>query len=517
MSKIESLISLVQSMTKAEKKQFSMNFSKEDFSKDYLMIYKIIELEKKLDSGEIKRAFHSQKPEKSFDTAVKYLYDKLLDLLLTFHKNEDSYFDLFQGILKAKMLYERSMFNESFAILKEIIDRAKKAENYNALMLASKLELDYLLRLNYLDISEQELVHKQYAMGEVLKLMRKINEQSSLYELLKHRLIHKGNIRSTQQKQDMNDLVVSELSIVASSNATNFEIMKMHQLFQANYLISVGDYKAAYHSFIELNILFESNSHLWENSPFYYLSNIEGVLESLRSIGNYGGMEYFLTKLRNITKYYSLDFRINAICLLFQYELFPLLDSGNFADCKNLIERYKDVLYDKFSSLNTIRQTELCLYTSLIHLGNRQFKQAKKFINAIPFDRSLGVLPLSRTIRLVRLMLYYEEGDFDVIWYETRSIKRRISSQKEQTFKIERQMLWLLNQNPLPMLQRTRNEIWSKIELNIEALRYDKYESQVLRLFDFTAWMESKILKKNLSDILQKKFGIITHHIYPPS
>ncbi len=506
MTRIESLVSLVQSMTTAEKRQFSMNFTKGDFSKDYLIIYRIIEREKKLYPEEIKNLFFLNKPEGSFDTAMKYLYDKLLDLLLALRKNKDSFSLLFQGILKAKLLFERSMFNECFALLEEIIDEAKRLENYHALLLASKLELDYLLRMNFLDVTEQELFHKQYAMGEVLKLIRTVNAQSSLYELLKHRLIHKGNIRSDKQKQEMNDLVVSEFSIVASSNESNFEIVKMHQLFQANYLICVGDYKAAYNSYKELTILFESNSHLWENPPFDYLSTLEGVLESLRSVGNYEGMDYFVAQLRNLTKHSSLNFRINAICLLFQYELIPLLDRGNFTDCNKLIEKFKEELYDKFSWLSPIRQTELCLYTSLIYLGNRQFKRAKKIISNITFDRSLGDLPLSRTIKLVRLMLYYEEGAFDAIQHDTRSIKRGISSYKDQTFQIEHRMLWLLNHNSLPTLQRTRNELWSKIEPSIKALRHDKYESQVLRLFDFTAWMESKILKKDLSDILDRKF-----------
>ena len=62
-------------------------------------------------------------------------------------------------------------------------------------------------------------------------------EQSSLYENLKHRIGLKGNIRSQKHKDELNDLVYSEISIVASMNLDNFEISKLHQLFQSNYLI----------------------------------------------------------------------------------------------------------------------------------------------------------------------------------------------------------------------------------------------------------------------------------------
>lgn len=514
MTKLKSLLSLMQSMTKAEKKQFSMTISEEgDSSADYLLVYKILEQKKESTSAEIKQAFLLKKPQGSFDIAVNYLYDKLLEILLSLRKNKDSYFDLFQNILKAKMLFERSLFMESLELLKDVIGKAKRYENYYALLLASRLELNYLLHLNYLNTSEQDLYHKQYAIGDLLNLLRKINVQSSLYELLKHRLIYKGNIRSSKQKQEMNDLVVSELSIVASSNDSNFEITKMHQLFQANYLIGAGDYKAAFQSFKELTLLFESNDYLWANSPFEYLSTLEGVLESLRSIGNYEGMDYFISHLENLANYSSLDFRINALCLLFQYELFPMLDRGNFDGCNELIQKYKESLYDKFSWLSPIRQTELCLYTALVYFGNHQYKQAKKFINTITFNRNLGNLPLSRTIQLVKLMIYYEEGSFDIIRYETRSIKRKISLNNEKGFKIEQRMFWLLNKNPLPILQRTRDELWEKIRPNIEVLRSDKYESQILRLFDFTAWIQATILRKKLSEVLNEKFNAFsTNH-----
>jgi len=58
------------------------------------------------------------------------------------------------------------------------------------------------------------------------------------------------------------------MSIVASSNIDSFEIKELHQLFQANYLISVGDYKSALHSFYELNSLLENNKHLWSTPRF---------------------------------------------------------------------------------------------------------------------------------------------------------------------------------------------------------------------------------------------------------
>ena len=355
-------------------------------------------------------------------------------------------------------------------------------------------------------MTEQELFHKHFIQNESLKKIRKITEQSSLHNLLKYRLSHIGSIRTAKQKQDMNDLMVNELYIAASSDAEgNFELTRNHKLFQANYLMGAGDYRAALNSYKELNSLFEQNQQFWSNPPIYYLSVLEGVLGSLRSVGNYNEIPYFLEKLRKlIAEDSSLEFKVNATCLLFQYELFPYLDKGNFAECTELMSRYQETLYYKEAWLSPIRKSELLLYTTLIHIGNQNYKAAKKYISNAIIDHNIKYLPLMRTIRLVRLIAYYETQEFELIRHESRSITRSLSSPKEQTFKTEHTVLWFLNKSNLPILRKDREDFWEKLYPEIHELYNDKYENQLLRIFDFTAWIESKIRKEKLSDVLKR-------------
>ena len=107
---------------------------------------------------------------------------------------------------------------------------------------------------------------------------------------------------------------------------------------------------------------------------------LEGVLGSLRTVGGYEEMPYFLEKLRKlIVEDSSLEFKINATCLLFQYELFPYLDRGDFPKCTELMNRYKETLYDKEAWLSPIRKSEL--FASIrpsIHIGNPELQSRKK-------------------------------------------------------------------------------------------------------------------------------------------
>ena len=496
----DSLILLINSLSASEKKKFRQGKSE----RDYTVLFNIIEKAGTISSKELKEVFAIERKNANFNATVNYLYKTLLDKLVLLRENQDSHYLLLNKILRAKVLFEKSLFEEALQLLEQVRNKAIKYENYIALLYASRLELEYLLFMNLPDISESELLNKHFEVNEILKNIRKINEHSSLYELLKHRIIYKENIRSQKQKNELNDLVISEMSIT-SSQKDSFEAKKIHLLFQSNYLIGVGDYKSALLSFRELNNLFENEEHDFEGFPFYYISTLEGILYNLRSIRRYDEMPYFLEKLKNI-KVNSEGFQTNVNALIFLYELIPLLDRGDFSESEKLIDINKAGLLSKMDQLNLSRRAEISLYLSLVHIGSRNFKEAKKtLINEIVRENKIYTLPLYRTIRLVDLIIHYELGNFDVIHFESRSIKRKIPK-FEKAYRVEKMMLRFLKNNRKAMRTKDREKRWLKIQPELTDIRSDIFENQLLISFDFTAWIESQICRIPLPDVLKNRF-----------
>jgi hypothetical protein len=501
MTKLQSLLILVHSMTPSERKAFRMKSNRKNTVPDYMVLFETIEKNGDKPVSELKREFSVRMPDASFETTIRYLYDLLLETMLMLRRDQDSYYNLFNKILKARILYEKSLYDECFELLHFVIENSEKYENYHALLLASRLELEYLLALNFPDTDEKELLGKQFRVNESLKYLRKTNEQSSLYEILKNRVINKGYARSQKQKDELNDLVFSEISIVASQNLENFEISKLHQLFQSTYMISVGDYQSALNSYIELNNLFEANKHLWSNPPVYYMETLEGVLASLRSIRDYEGMAYFIDQLKAIEGQ-SAGFRTDLTCTIYLYELFPLIDRGDFLPAMELKKRYKENLYDKFATLNRARQAELSLYTSLIYFGNQEYQKAHKFLNQIILQgKNYYNLPLYRTIRLFNLVILYMLGDSELIRYEIRSMKRDFNYTGKD-YKIEKFLFKFLVKE-LPSVAVKRNRLLERTLKEFQEIHKDVFEMQILRIFDFTAWVEAIIRKVPLGGVLK--------------
>ena len=503
MLKSESLIHLINNLTKQEKKEFSLYISNKP-EKDYIFLFRLIDDKKVSDPEELKMSFLAAKPTSSFNTVVIYLFDLLIDILTRLRTEQDSYYLLFNELLHARVLYEKSMYQECFQVLKKVKEKAVYYENHFALLVAQRLELNYLLTLDFEDMDEQKLLNKQYKMNNTLKSIRQLNEQSSLYELLKYRMINRGASRSLEETQKLDDLVTSEISIVASAGVENFEIKKNHQLFQANYFITVGDYKAAFNSFVELNKLFEENSHLWNNPPVYYLMTVEGMLESLRIMHNYEGMNYFIEKLTKLSSP-SSSFQLNVMYVIFIYRLFSFIDAGDFDKAGIWIAEHQASLIDKMLLLKEQQQAEMSLYIALIHLGNGEYRKARKRLSATIGRGHLYSLPLFRTIRIVNVMIHCELGDVDYIQSEIRSIKREMSKNKGYNLKVESFLLKFLNYSFADTNRKKRAEIWESMAEEVHALYADKYETQILRKFDFVAWVEAKIFEVPLSDILKRE------------
>jgi hypothetical protein len=166
-----------------------------------------------------------------------------------------------------------------------------------------------------------------------------------------------------------------------------------------------------------------------------------------------------------------------------------------------LLEQYSELLSGKPGDLSLTRQAEISLYTSLIYIGLQNFKAAQKaLMSVIIRGKSFYTFPLYRTIRLVNLIIQYEAGNLDIIRFESRSIKRELSK-AEKAYRVERLMLNFLNKPKKKIFLVQREKAWQKIEPELTDLRNDVYENQLLKLFDFTAWIESQIRKIPLSDV----------------
>src|SRR3546814_1808161 len=132
--------------------------------------------------------------------------------------------------------------------------------------------------------------------------LRQLHERYALYELLSHRLTKGALTVDGKSDKKINDLILSERSLTTRGSQHQFEPQKLHLLFQSFFFIHTGEYRSALRVFNELNKLIESNESMWDNPPYDYLSALDGILDSLRSIGYYNEMTLFINKAASLSE-----------------------------------------------------------------------------------------------------------------------------------------------------------------------------------------------------------------------
>ena len=489
---VTSLVKLVNSLSSSEKRYFKLHSQLQSGNKEYLLLFELLDQNKKQDIPAIKKAFQQKEPRKSWDNTCTYLGSVLLDSLVRAKKEKDVFFDLLHQIQAVKVLTERSLDDEAFKQIKKLRQRAAQLQQHWIEYYCCRYELNYYADNNFPTLTDDQLIRLQMKGKDVLRNLNHIHDHASLYELLKFRLIHAGKIVSEEGKKKLNDLMLSEMVLV-SGKAKSFASQKLHLLFQSFFFTDIGDYHSAAKSFYKLNELLENNQAFLDNPPLDYLSSLNGIVDSLRMLKNDSEVSYYLNKIKSLDQAFFPEFFRYLVrktyCI---QQIVTLLHSEKMGEAMAFVKDIPADVFGNYPMVDEEKQSELYFYCSLVHFSNRDFKNGHLFLSEIMNRVKLSPhLLISKAVRLLNIVIYFEKRDLLHLEYEIRSYKRfftqaRLLRTEKLLFKV------LLSSTAHGRLRLMKNE-QRKITNELDLVVKDRYELQLLKYFDFAGWTRLKI------------------------
>jgi hypothetical protein len=323
--------------------------------------------------------------------------------------------------------------------------------------------------------------------------MRNIHEHYSLYEILKFRLVHSGKTLSDEGKRKLNDLILNEMSLISGRGKKNFESQKLHLLFQSFFFNNIGDYKSSLKTFYILNRHFEQNKKMWNFPPLDYFSSLDGILDSLRAVGKYDEMNFYIEKLINLDiGSYPEFFRFLIKKTVIIYQLTILISQNKVDEAVQLIGAMKPNLLNAYNMADDEKQSEMLFFISLTYFKAGNLKKAQKYISEITLIRKMNYQSMIyKVARLLDILINYEKKDLEYLDYQIRSYKR-VAQQKAKLLKTETAVFKTVKIDPAKNILRKNEILWKKIAPSIKIIENDKYESQLRKYFDFTEWIRNK-------------------------
>ncbi|MFM7022080.1 MAG: hypothetical protein ACKOXB_03815 [Flavobacteriales bacterium] len=487
MAKISDVVLLVCSLSKAEKRYFKLFASLQEGDKYYLLLFDLIE-GGLTDRAALKKEFEAQSKKASFEVTLKYLFKVLMKSMRSFDPEQNIDAVLLRAMQEARFLYKKGVYEECLSQLEKIKQLAKQHEKNFYFLEAARLELEYHTRKEFAELSEEALIQKQSEVTAVLDHELKISQHGDLYQLLLQRFAQKGVVRSEEEKQKFDDLVLSEASMMVQPQYDSFHSQQLHMLFQSVYFRLIGSPELSLDIYQELDALFRKHAYLWEENALYYIYVIEGILNNLRAMQQYDAMPYFIDKLK------SLGQRDEEQLwpLIYQFELIYHCGKNDFSAAKNVLLQNKEVLAKRSKSLLTAANAKIFYASALVYFGLQEWKNCLQSLNIILNNDTFLVPDEYLTMsRLLALIVQYEMNNLDYINYEIRGFERKLK--KEGTlFRLEKIVFKFFRSAIKANDKTSEKKCLLAFQKDFKSLQ----EEQFTTLFDFDLWLRKK-LKNN--------------------
>lgn len=481
MKKIDSLILLINALSKSEKKALYQQAGENPTEKAYMKIFDIIDKKNITDIESIKKNYTKYYPIKSFIPEANYLYQHILSTLASLSIKKKCKHNLYYKIIQANILKEKHLMDEHFQMLDEVIEESESTEDYSVSSLAQRIKLDSMRQENFLDISEDTLIKEHLRLKGYLNVLNQINRQSELYELM---------VFYTSRKSDtkiFDDLTITEITFVNNLRKNLFEIQKKHLLFQGIYLLCKNNYQAASNIYKEANELFASHKSFLNNPPSDYMQFIESVLKKCNENRQYSEMEYYINILEGL-KCYTAEFNAETECIIFTNKAEYYIHTDDKKKIKELISCYKDT--DSIVKyLTPFRKIQFILELSLLHININEHKQAKKTLYDIVKDSNYQRFFLYKPCLLLYYISIYELQEYDFLEYSIRAARRKLKNNRE-TSKIEAILYEFFTKDMYKLSQSDKKKYLEKLCKQIDTPQ-NISDHLTMKIFDFKSWILS--------------------------
>ncbi len=491
MAKIDSLLVLVNSMNKAEKRLFQLTMRGYEKEKDYQFLYQLLQ-QKQAEPEKVRNQFNTQRPRANFDICCHHLYKQLMRSLIEQETEKDIENHLLKQYRECKILFQRALYDDCFKLIEQASAVSLQYEKYQLHTLFSRLELQSLNQLEFKGCSENELIRKQGKLETASRNQRAIDNHYALYNLIRHRQYCQGPTRNNEEKGKLNDLAFNELQANFGQTKDSFESQKIHLLFQSSYFLMTANPRSSLKTYFELNELFEQNPTHRAASSDHYLSHIQGILHNLRIFEQYNEMPYFIEKAKNIASEFP-GTSVRALFLAWLYESFLLTDRHLYYEAFEQTEKSTESIVVFQSNLSLSSLSELQLQLALVFYKNKKYRQASRELNRIlQHGKILQQQAVYPTLRLLMVMIRFDSGDRELLAYEIRSLEREFA-QSHSSRQTERSMLKLIRQTSSTTEEKREKIIQKQIQF-LEVLAQNSNEKLRIQALDLLGWLNS--LKK---------------------
>jgi tetratricopeptide (TPR) repeat protein len=488
---------LIQSMTKAEKRQFKLGSrtDREAGSENALFV-QLFDVLDKIDEYDEEIVFRKAPGIKrtQLPNLKRHLYRQLLTTLRPLHNSKNMDMQIREQLDFAKVLYNKGLCLQSLKVLEKAGEMARTAKLN--LLLLEILEFEKMIELRHITRSMDNRAEVLNENADRAAQMVQVGERLSGLALQLYGIyIKTGHVKSEQDAFMLNAFFRSNLPETDFQALDFWEKMFYCKSYMWYYYILqnfVNYYKYA-QKWVDL---YEAEPEMRHQDPDLYLRALHNLLISFFFTAQY---DRFCATLKQLDAYIEAEqdaFSMNTHVQAFIYQYTAKINrhfmEGSFTAGLPLADEVEKRIVEYGDYLDRHRILVLYYKIACLYFGNGNMDRAIDYLNKIiHFNAGNLREDIQCYARILHLIAHYELKHYDLLEYLVLSVYRFLAKMEDLNA-VQKEIIKFLRQelhsNPENLMRAFR-----QLHARLLKLRELPYERRSFLYLDIIAWLESKM------------------------
>ncbi|MBC7627645.1 MAG: hypothetical protein H7254_10200 [Ferruginibacter sp.] len=503
----DTLFQLIQSLEKAEKRNFKLYIKRSSGNEDLKIIELFDALDKLTEYDEtvlLKKLPSIKKPQLS--NIKVHLYKQLLSSLRLLKSTGSIDLQLNEQLDYARILYNKGLYVQSLKILEKLKEVAKTHYKFNFLTQVisweKKIEALHITR-SMQNRGEQLSMEAVEVNNRVDNVARMSNLALRLYSWY----IKNGHARNEKDEKDVKNFLSDNLPPGAHFQTGFYERLYLYQSY-CWYAFIRQDFLMYYRYAQKWVDIFNEQPLMIKVETGYYIKGMHNLLNAHFDLRNYQGFENVLKAFEAFSTtelaMHHDNHRIQTFVYISASKINQHFMLGTFSEGLKIVKGIEEKLQEYSLYIDNHRLLVFNYKIANLYFGAAKYGISIDYLQKIINGNVEMRNDLQCYARLLHLMAHYELGNFDIIESLIKSVYRFMAKMENLTVVEEAMFKFLRNSFKLSR-QKLKPEL-EKFLQSIKGLEKNRFQTRSFAYLDIISWVESKVYQKPLSTIIENKY-----------
>lgn len=504
----DALFQLVKSLEKSEKRNFKLFVKRNSASDDLKIIQLFDALDKMADYDEATLLKKNKAIRKQQLSNMKaHLYKQILASLRIIKDENNIDIQLHELMDHARILYNKGLYLQTLKALKQFKDlaRANNQISYlqQALFFEKKIEALYITRS--MQHRADELCQEADNVNSALTV---VNRLSNLSLQLYSWYIQHGHARNEKDMRSIQVFFQINLPPETGRLTGFYERLYLYQSYCWYAFIRL-DFLQYYRYCQKWVDLFDTNPDMLAVETASYIKAMHNLMSAHFDLLNSDKLAADIKKFEQFARHKLVAQNDNNRILTYQYLYTARINlyflQGTFEKGLKMVPFLEDMLKEYGIYLDTHRVLVFYYKIACLYFGSGNNEKAIDYLNRIINQKADLRTDLQCYARLLHLIAHYELGNFDLLEYLIKSVYRYMA-RMENLSKVEDEMFAFLRRS-FHVGAHALTPEFEKLLVKLKKYEGNPLESRAFAYLDVISWLESKINKVNVQDVIREKYA----------